>query len=161
MSLVITLSGQEGEHYARQGMANVNSGLKKIGILNHELTLQSISKETVLPYLNLKYYDIERLQFVAAKLKENPQWKPSNNYTSQSIDPDLKKKFVLENRSHLICHYTHSGCFVPVKFHNLSLPPNFLLTFGSSFNLCNELKEVAGRAWFKKSRFRVTVTRQI
>jgi hypothetical protein len=153
MSLVISLDGAIGDYYSRQGIANVNNTLKRIGVLNHELTPMLIPKNTTIPYLNLKCYDIECLQFVAAQLKENPRWKPSSCFTSQSIHPDLKMKFVLENKSHLICHSSIFGCFVPVKFGNLLLPPELLIVFGSSFNLCNELKEIAGRLNFDLGKY--------
>lgn len=62
--------------------------------------------------------------------------------------PILQEKYILENKSHLICHLSCTGYFIPVKFNSEILPNKYLTTFGSSVNLCNELKEIAGRLRF-------------
>jgi hypothetical protein len=66
-----------------------------------------------------------------------------NDFTRQRISPDVKEQFILENKSHLICHSRYYGWYVPVDFSRFVLPPELLVSFGSSINLCNELKTIA------------------
>ncbi|MGL6344673.1 MAG: hypothetical protein ACRC80_36675 [Waterburya sp.] len=146
MSLRIRFHGIKGEYYIRQRVIGINEKLKEIGILNYEFIPKTIPNDTILPEPCWRPSDPDYLKFIAAKLKENPKWTPENNFIHQEISFDLKQKFKVENKSHLICNFNNGGgCYVPVKFHNLVLPDQCLSSFGSSINLCNELKEIAGR----------------
>jgi hypothetical protein len=145
MSLNISLCGKKDEYRIKDKVNDINERLKEIGILNYEFTSKTIPNDTILPWLCLRVSDLDYLKFIAAKLKENPKWTPENNFVNQKIPFDLKQKFIKENKSHLICHSNCFGLYVPVKFRNLSLPSEYLYSFGSSVNLCNELKEIAGR----------------
>lgn len=150
MSLTITLAGRRNEYDIKRLVTDVNEGIRKIGILDYEFTPKVVSKDIILPEINLSTSDIDYLKFIAAKLRENPKWMPPSNFISQHIPFELKQKFIAENKSHLICHTNYSALFVPVKFNNLSLPPQWLSRgFGSSINLLNELKEIAGRLNFE------------
>jgi hypothetical protein len=143
MSLCISLDGEADHYYSQHLVDNVNRTLKEIGIMDHEIAPQLINSDVILPCIDTKSFDIDCLQFVAAKLKEDPAWRPDADFIRQPINPDVKEQFILENRSHLICHSRYYGCYVPIDFHDISLPPKCLLDFGSSFNLCDELKAIA------------------
>jgi hypothetical protein len=145
MSLIITLDGRKNEYDIQRQVSSVNEGLKEIGILNYEFSPKSLSDDVILPWLKLSTSDLDYLKFVAAKLKGDSHWIPGMNFVNQKIPFNLKKVFIDENKSHLICHDNYSGIFVPVMFRDTSLPPTCLVNFGSSINLCNELKEIAGR----------------
>jgi hypothetical protein len=143
MSLSISLAGEIGYYYSQELVDNVNFTLKEIGITDREITTKHMANDVVLPYVDTKCFNIDCLQFVAANLMKNSAWTVETDFISQSINPDVKEQFILENKSHLICHSSYYGCYVPVDFHDIPLPPGLLRDFGSSFNLCNELKEVA------------------
>jgi hypothetical protein len=145
MSLIITLDGRRNEYDIQRQVSSINEGLKEIGILNYEFSPKSLSSDIILPWLKLSTSDLDYLKFVAAKLKEDSCWIPEMNFVNQKIPFDLKQEFIDENKSHLICHDNYSGIFVPVMFRGLSLPPKCLVDFGSSINLRDELKEIAGR----------------
>jgi hypothetical protein len=143
MSLCISLDGKTGSYRSQELVDYVNNTLNKIGIMGHEINTKLIANDVILPGIDTKTYEISSLQFVAAKLNENPAWKPEIDFTSQRISSDIKEYYILENKSHLICQCAHSGCYVPVNFHDIPLPPGCLFGFGSSFNLCDELKTLA------------------
>jgi hypothetical protein len=148
MSLIIRLEGQSGEKDIGIMTANINSQLREIGVIHYKFSPKVIPDETILPCLCLRATSISYLKFVAAKFKANPKWIPDESFSSQKITSESYEKFRKENKSHLICHNNSFGCYVPVKFPDSSLPSGCLFSFGSSVNLCNELKEIAGRLQF-------------
>jgi hypothetical protein len=146
MSTFISLVGIEGEYGIDLTIKSINEKIANINLLRYEFTSQPISNNTVLPQkTKLRYTDFTRLKLIASELDKNPKWTPDNYFTAQSMLPRLQEKYILENKSHLICHLSYTGYFIPVKFNSELLPNKCLMTFGSSINLCNELKEVAGR----------------
>jgi hypothetical protein len=143
MSLCISLNGEIGYYRSQELVDYINNTLEEIGITGQGITTKSIANDVILPGIDTKTSEVSSLQFVAAKLNENPAWKPEIDFTRQRISSDAKEYYILENKSHLICQCAYSGYYVPVDFHDIPLPPGCLFGFGSSYNLCNELKALA------------------
>jgi hypothetical protein len=148
MSLIIRLEGTANEHDIGILTDKVNYKLREIGISNYKFVPKTILDKTILPSLSLRPASINYLKFIAAKLKDNPKWIPGEAFSGKKISDELYEKFKKENKSHLICHANYCGYYVPVQFPDSSLPSNYLFDFGSSVNLYNELKEIAGRLKF-------------
>lgn len=149
MSTFISLVGIEGEYGVNQTIKYINEKIADINLLEYRFTSKLISSNTVLPQkTKLRNTDFARLKLIASELNKNPKWIPDSFFTAQSMLPSLQEKYIIENRSHLICHFSFTGHFIPVKFNSEILPNRCLMTFGSSVNPCNELKEIAGRLRF-------------
>lgn len=149
MSLEIYLI-REGKDTSQKNLCKskfsaLNDSLVSCGIPTYQYDPNRISDKTQFPYMRYRVSDLDYLKSLAAKLEENPKWVPDRNFVHKKISPDLKKKFIDKNRSHLICHYNYIGYYVPVSFQNACLPSGFLSTIGSSFNLRDELKNIANK----------------
>jgi hypothetical protein len=148
------LVGIDGEYGINETIKYINEKIKGINLSGYEFMSKAISSNTILPQkTKLRYSEFARLKLIASELSKDPNWLPTNPFTAQSMLPRLQEKYILENRSHLICHVSHSGYFIPVKFNDEILPSRCLVTFGSSINLCGELKEIAGRLRFDLGQY--------
>lgn len=106
----------------------LNENLVSCGIPAYQYDAKRLSDETQFPWMRCRASDLDYLKFIAAKLEENPSRAPGNDFVSQEIPPDLRQKFISENRSHLICHHNSFGDYVPVSFQKACLSAGFLST---------------------------------
>lgn len=142
MSLIIELM-TKGVYQFRQTISAINESLQECNIPIYQYPFEFQPENYILPWMRCRPSDLDYLKFVAAELQENPNWTPSNNFAGKKISVDLKKKFISENNSHLICHDYYTGFYVPVNFQNQHLSDLFLVSIGSSISLRNELEEIA------------------
>jgi hypothetical protein len=148
MSLIISVD-YVGEDRSGQEYADyINHALREMGVLSYRMHPKLLSGNLDLPCLFTKSHNIDCLQFIASELEENPEWKPNKDFVSQPIDSAVKRKFILNNRSHLICHSSAFGCYIPIDYQGFLLPSEELFTCGSSFNLCRELESIANTLGF-------------
>jgi hypothetical protein len=154
MSSFIRLVGIRDEYRVNETTKYINERIKEVDFSGYEFTSKAISSTTKLPQqIKLRYSEFMRLKLIASELNKDPNWIPSDSFTTQSMSLELKEKYISENKSHLICHVSDNGYFVPVRFNHKILPNSYLTTFGSSINLCNELKEIAGRLRFNLGHY--------
>jgi hypothetical protein len=148
MSLIISLAQKTKNNlhyhkYLDQTFLYLNKILMSAGLPIYQYAPKMLSQETVLPWMKCWPSDLDYLKFIAAQLKENPNWNPDKNFVGQRISVDLKRKFIAENKSHLICHENYTGFYIPVDFKDKCLPDMFLRSLGSSISLRDELAWLA------------------
>jgi hypothetical protein len=75
MSLCISLIGEVTDDSSQELADDVNLALNDLGVIEYEFTPQVISDDILLPSIDTKCSEIDYLQYVAAKLNEDPLWK--------------------------------------------------------------------------------------
>ena len=142
MSLVIDLVTKEFCQFQKK-ISNINKLLIECDLPVYQYPFKLQSEKYILPSLVCWPSDLDYLKFVGAQLKENPDWTPNKDFVGQRISVDLKRKFIAENKSHLICHENYTGFYIPVDFKDKCLPDMFLRSLGSSISLRDELAWLA------------------
>ncbi|NET91149.1 MAG: hypothetical protein F6K45_24170 [Kamptonema sp. SIO1D9] len=148
MSLIISLIENKQEPYTADIYYYLNEQIRKIGILNYQLTSKSIPKNAILPRIRLSPSDLNFLKNLFLELEYNSNWSINNNYLfigEKVFFEDIATDILKDKKSHLISHYNFCGYYVPIDFQGFSVPNEFLKYIGSSINLIDELKCMANK----------------
>lgn len=148
MSLIIRLIGKKEEYKIIDELNALNQSLRDIGISNSPLRPQTISGNTVFPWICLSPSDINYLKNLFLEIKSDSTWTCKSNFTfvgERVFLEDLAKDILKDRLSHLLWHYNFCGYYVPLDFEDLTVTRDFLMYIGSSINLHSELKEISNR----------------
>ena len=149
MSLIIRLFGKKSDHDVFRSTSGINETLREIGISDYQFYPKHLPDDITLPWLNIWRSKINYLKNIYLEFKMNPNWTPDSDSLFFGEDRyfffDLAEEIIGENKSHLVWHSNYCSYYVPVEFKNISISDDELKFFGSSINLCHELKDLANK----------------
>jgi hypothetical protein len=143
LSIDILSKKSHSKDFLDESIVNINQELDFHGLPKYKYPLNELPKDIQFPWICWSSSDFSNLQYFAVKVKEKLKLEYDDVFDDRDIKFELMKEHWKKNQSHLICHSTYIGFYVPLDFKGATLPDGFLETIGSSISLRNELIEIS------------------
>ncbi|TYQ31779.1 hypothetical protein [Pseudanabaena sp. UWO310] len=112
--------------------------------------LKGVKKPTLSSWKSRHFND---LKYLLVKIREGISLEYDDIYDNPEIQRELLMEYRAKGDSHLICHPHFFGCYLPIDFKEINLASSYLLGLGSSFNLRDELQEIASKLDFELGKY--------
>jgi hypothetical protein len=93
------------------------------------------------------------LKYLLVKIREGISLEYDDVYDHPEIQRELFMEYRAKGDSHLICHPHSFGYYLPIDFKGINLASSDLLGLASSFNLRDELQEIASKLNFELGKY--------
>ena len=93
------------------------------------------------------------LKYLLVKIREGISLEYDDVYDHPEIQRELFMEYRAKGDSHLICHPHSFGYYLPIDFKGINLASSDLLGLASSFNLRDELQEIASKLNFELGEY--------